>query len=84
MRRLRRLKLVAKLSFACLLLLGVVITFVTTSAWTAEMSEESMGCLYSKLVLASNASSRRSTSKTPFQLSVMVRFDPDKCSRSDR
>ena len=62
-----RLKLIAKLSFACLLLLGVVITFVTTSAWTAEMSEDSMGCFYSELVLTLSSFSRRSTIKDPLQ-----------------
>lgn len=50
-----RLKLIAKLSFACLLLLGVVITFVTTSAWTAEMSEDAKKFTVLGLGLASSS-----------------------------
>ena len=42
-----KLKLLAKLSFAVLLLLGVVITFVTTSAWTADLSPAA--CLKERL-----------------------------------
>ena len=35
-----RLKFLAKLSFGMLLLLGVLITFVTTSVWAEDLSEE--------------------------------------------